>query len=200
MMQTSSNTNSYNTNSYNTNTRSNSNVYNRYNTIINNNLYFNNNPFNINVSIKITSPPYHVLEYLFLSNMTTKNMFGILCQDIQSSFGLTSDKYHIVVYQDSTNLPCNRNIITSISQNFGIRYGSTKNIVLCINVIEEPDETMNQYSDNVEQCPVCLENEGPDNQFSRRYNCSHTICVSCFNGCLTRRINNCPLCRQPVIH
>jgi hypothetical protein len=132
--------------------------------------------------------------------MTTKNMFGTLCQDIQLQFGLTPDKYHIVVYEDPTNLPCNRNIITPISQNFGIRYGSMKHIVLCINIIEDSDETINQDSDNVEQCPVCLENETPDNQFSRRYHCSHTICVSCFNGCLTRRINNCPLCRQPVIH
>lgn len=184
MTQTSSNTKSYNTNIRD--------IYSNTSSYI--------NSYYINVSIKITSPPYHVLKYTFLSNMTTKNMFGTLCQDIQLQFGLTPDKYHIVVYEDPTNLPCNRNIITPISQNFGIRYGSMKHIVLCINIIEDSDETINQDSDNVEQCPVCLENETPDNQFSRRYHCSHTICVSCFNGCLTRRINNCPLCRQPVIH
>jgi len=183
-----------------TNLNSSSDIINSYNYNYNHYNYYNTylNPYYIKLSIKITSPPYRVLKYTFLSNMTTKNMFGTICHDILLQFGLTPEKYHIVVYEDSTNLPCNRNIITPISQNFGIRYDSIKNIVLCINVI---DESVNSESDNVEveQCPVCLENEGPDNLFSRRYDCSHTICVPCFNGCSTRRINNCPLCRQPII-
>ena len=149
--------------------------------------------YRVNVSIKLTSPPFRVLNYNFSSTISTKNMFEYLSTKIRHEFGLMPVRYHIVVYEDPENIPCDRNIIAPIAQQYRLTPGINDSIILCINLIEQeqPEE-----EDIVVCCPVCLEEEIPTRLFIQRYICGHPICSECFLRCICSNNLVCPLCRQ----
>lgn len=45
------------------------------------------------------------------------------------------------------------------------------------------------------ECPICLDSS----QLSRRYDCLHGICTTCFSMCRTASISTCSLCRASEI-
>ena len=149
-------------------------------------------PYTVSVAIKLTSPPYRALYYNFNSTISTKNMFEYLSTKIRDELGLMSYQYHIVVYEDPQNIPCDRNIIAPIAEQFRLSSRTNNSIVLCINLIEQEE----QEQPSIAECPVCLEQETPSRLFVLRYICGHPICSDCFRRCIQSNNRVCPLCRQ----
>lgn len=67
--------------------------------------------------------------------------------------------------------------------------------------IREREENQSQTS-NIDvssfigECPICLESTS----ITRRYDCSHGVCATCYGRCQAASINVCSLCRANLIY
>lgn len=71
-----------------------------------------------------------------------------------------------------------------------------RHLNLMIETQEEPqEETQEEFQ---EICPVCL-NPYENYHFLTQYRCSHLICRTCYNECISHQRYTCSLCRAPNI-
>jgi len=138
-----------------------------------------------------------IYEYRFHSDRITYEVFDILKEKMKMEIGLLSTMYHYILYSDPTT---SRNVNINSTQKLyielknGIQYNGSIPLILIVENIEQFLQHFNISRINEpEVCPVCLNSSI---QFIQPYMCSHEICVSCHQECISHRLFNCSLCRS----
>ena len=105
--------------------------------------------------------------------------------DSSSSFNIENTN---LLYQEFT--PEKIKLYIIIEKNFH------KILLRHLNLMIETQEETHEESQEI--CPVCLDPQD-NSHFLTQYRCSHIICSSCYDECLTHQRYTCSLCRAPTI-
>ena len=145
----------------------------------------------------------NVYEYRFHSDRITYEVFDILKEKMKIELGLDTNMYHYIIY---SNPNTDRNININSSQRLhvelknGLQHNGNVPLILVVDNITPLLQHLNiSRPEEPEVCPVCLNSSI---QFIHPYICSHHICVSCHEECISHSLLNCSLCRsgsRPII-
>ena len=142
----------------------------------------------------------NVYEYRFHSDRITEDVFNILKEKMSMEFGLESNMYHYNKYSISNIPNMNRNININSTQTLhfelknGIQHDGSLPLILIVENITPLLQHLNIFRiEEPELCPVCLNSS---RQYIQPYICSHHICASCYEECISHSLFNCSLCRS----
>lgn len=146
----------------------------------------------------------NVYEYRFHSDRVTYEVFDILKEKMKIELGLDHNMYHYIKYSNSNINNRNININSTKTLHFelknGIQYDGSLPLILIVEDVTPLLQHLNiSRPEEPEVCPVCLNSSI---QFIQPYICSHHICVSCHEECVSHSLFNCSLCRRasrPII-
>jgi hypothetical protein len=138
-----------------------------------------------------------IYEYRFHSDRVTYEVFDILKEKMKMEIGLDHNMYHYILYSDpntTRNIKINSTQKLHIELKNGIQHNGSIPLILIVENIQQFLQHFNISSiDEPEVCPVCLNSSI---QFIQPYMCSHQICVSCHEECVSHSLFNCSLCRS----
>jgi hypothetical protein len=128
--------------------------------------------------------------YYFKSNISTKNVFQRISEQLKEQLNLNKEDYFFINYNDSYLLPFNTQSSLPIYKEFNAR----TNIPFYIHIYtNETYQAMLNYLQP--ECPICL-NRVSHSTIISPYRCGHGICNSCYETCRLINYNCCCYCRE----
>lgn len=143
-------------------------------------------------------------EYWHCYDSQTNLVFDSIKQKIKMELNLDPHMYDFYSNLNEISSPFNIEHTNLLYQEFSpiqngklafyIRIGTNfYNILLRhLNLMRE-EETQGEFQ---EICPVCLDPQ-ENHHFLTQYTCTHRICRTCYNECISHRRYTCSLCRAP---
>jgi hypothetical protein len=130
------------------------------------------------------------LFYYLKSNISTKNAFEIISQQLKDQLNLNKEDYFFINYNDTFVLPFNTQSSLPIYKEFNSRCS----IPFYIHI--HTNETYRAMLNFIQsECPICL-NRVPHTSMISPYLCGHGICNDCYQRCRLVNHNCCCYCRE----